>query len=406
MLGIILSGLIIPLACSDNNNNPTKPQVPSISVTPTGTITPIVPTFTKTPTVTGTVNTPTVTPTLTNTPLVTQTPAPPFLGNYVTSAAPNAMYYDGSILYVAEGEVRAGGDVTMFECYQVSGGGNLTGACGGWVDPQVDGNQLAYGIPTPGLTPPWQPSLITATMPQGLAVTKGWVATLDSSPSGAATLYEGQGGFQGLFTCITTNYGGAPLNAPRAMVGDSLGNIYIADTGNAYVDTFGVGVECLIDNLEADWLHRWNGASSSMPFKQPVALAVDAQNDIWVGDSGYSPSLIEVYTSGGATFGVQGINPAGFFKTVPNCIINGLAVDQSASCSGVPGPCVYVSDTANGGQVEVYTSLGNLVRVWGDPHGPHEFLPFNPASIALIGNPPTIFIVGDTNNDILNVFGP
>jgi hypothetical protein len=82
-------------------------------------------------------------------------------------------------------------------------------------------------------------------------------------------------------------------------------------------------------------------------------------------------------------------------------------VDQSNTCGGVTGPCVYVADSGNE-QVEVYTSTGLLLREWGPP--PSNLLtltnPFTPASIAVVGNPETNIIVGDTGNDMLVVYGP
>lgn len=416
MLGIICLGILIPLACADNNNNPTKPKAPLTggTVTVTGTVTVSIFTTTNTPTPTGTVftATPTITgtvftPTNTTTPVLS--PTPPYDFDTGTSAEPNGMYYDknGKVLYVTTGEYRVNGDVTMFEAYSVIGY-NLSGG--------VQGNTYVIGYPTPGADPPWQGTTLVATYPQGFAYTPwngGHYAMLDSSAAGSATLFEGCNGFllgqvpvgdSQFPTYTAVGYGGSPFIAPRAVAGDSQGNFYVADTGNGYIDEF--DSYCRTGPPpNPDWEHRWNGISSGTPFIKPVAVVVDDFDNVYVGDSGYTPSIVQEYSSGGTTI-------LGSWKLQPNCIINGLAVDSLGD--------FYVSDiygaaTTAGGNVEEYHinsfNSATLVREWGDPHGVHEFQPFYPSCIALVqpsGVPvvPSFIIVGDTNNDLLNVFGP
>ena len=107
---------------------------------------------------------------------------------------------------------------------------------------------------------------------------------------------------------------------------------------------------------------------------------MDANDHVWVGDSEYCFPLIQDYLSGGITL-------AGFWSANHHGVVTGLTVDKSLACVGIPDPCVYVFDSGNGGRVEEYTSTGFLLKVWGDPLGPHEFLPFVPGPIALTGNP-------------------
>src|SRR5258708_28822721 len=116
---LLCSGLIFPLACSDNNSPPTKPTGPNLGVatnTPTGTLTPGIPTNTFTP-VPG-ANTPTPTNTFT-------LPVPVFQTNFSTSAAPRCMDLNGVILTVAENEFTSTGIVTEMEEYTGAGTANL-----------------------------------------------------------------------------------------------------------------------------------------------------------------------------------------------------------------------------------------------------------------------------------------
>ncbi len=389
VLLILLLGLIVPLACSDNNSNKgTGPTLPggsgsgggSASATPTSII--VSTPGTTTPIPTMAINTPT------------------FLHNYVTTAAPNAMVNVGGNITVVEGETKDGGDATAFGSYTVGGGGSLTGG--------YNGNAVVIGIPTPGLPPPgWAGVTLAITMPLGVAYSSytGTYDILDTVPgSSAATFYEeNPNGWPGVYTNYTSSYESIVLNSPKGLAADQLGNHYVSDTTNGYIDVFGPPCGCG-PPVGPPVYHRWNGSSSKFPFVQPYALFCDSNNNLWVTDTGYKPSVVEEFQpigplgDGGATF-------IGSFSGYPNCVAVAVAVDQSASCNGVAGPCVYVADSGNK-QVEEYTSTGVLLRYWTIPTSMHEFQNFSPASIALIGNPVSNIIVGDVGNDELQVFGP
>jgi hypothetical protein len=389
VLLILLSGILFPLACSDNNSNKgTGPALPG-----SGGSTP------------GSGGIATSTP---NPSAGTLTPVPAYQNVVGLSAAPNGMYYDSgtNILAVAEGTTITG-NITAFEGYNVTTltRTNFT-------------NLYETGFPppppTPAPTPAWVGTTIIASLPQGFAKSGGIYGFLDSSPSGSASLMEGCYSFflgqvpQGVsqYPTNTTGYGGSAFVSPRAIAGDSLGNFYVADTGNAYVEQF--AAVCSVGPYTSPaWLHRWNAFNPTSPFKKPTALVCDSPaagwtgNNIWVGDAGYSPSLIEAFGAGGTTLVAS-------WTTIPNCVVNGLAVDQGSTCGGVAGPCVYVADSGNE-QVEVYTSTGQLLREWGPPPAAlHTVtLPFIPASIAIVGNPETSIIVGDAGgSNNLVVYGP
>ncbi len=423
---LILVSLVLPLACSDNNNNPTKPPVSSGSG--------------------GTQPAPTISGggiTLSG----VLTPTPTFINNYGASTSPNGIYYDGTsnVIYVMEGSPG----ITLFPSYSINtANGVLSIPPYGPPSAGFGGNELATGCPPvpPGVpgpqtpTPvPWSaPSTIIAQLPMGVAFTKGggggglfpkgWWGILDSSPGGSAVLYEG--GWLNNYYCSTgfvcpswnTGYDAYAYKSPRALVADSQGNFFVADTGNDYVDEMGPGGWQNGGVPATAWEHRWNGSTAKFPFRQPVALAIDAYDNLFVGDSGYTPSVVAEYANGGTYLVGQWVLTTG-------CVINGLAVD-SLNPNGFfvdgnanyPGEDIYVSDTANGGQVEEYQITGNYtaseVRTWGvpvgsvSPNGYHEYLPFMPSCIALIqvpGTPPgapTQIVVGDQDNNLIQVFGP
>ncbi|HUO58857.1 MAG TPA: hypothetical protein VMV05_11840, partial [bacterium] len=144
------------------------------------------------------------------------------------------------------------------------------------------------------------------------------------------------------------------------------------------------------------WVHRWKGYSPNN-FIQPTAIAIDNYGKIWVADTGYNPNYIEEFDSGGTTWITQ-------WPTIPNCVANGMAVTSVVTAGPVTTDYIYISDIANQ-LVEEYDQNGNLIREWGNPHGPHEFQPFKPSCIALDTTNNQI-IVGDQNNDTIEVFGP
>jgi hypothetical protein len=195
-------------------------------------------------------------------------------------------------------------------------------------------------------------------------------------------------------------------------VADSKGYFYVADTGNGFVDMMGRGNWQNGGWINIGWIHRWDGSSSNFAFKKPVALAIDAHDNLFVGDSGYPNSEVTEYSNQGTYF-------AGEWTLTPGCVINGLAVDSLSPEN------FYVSDiqgaSTTGGAIEEYqiTSFNTvtLVRKWSITTGTaggsgyHQYLPFDPSCIALIqvglgAVAPTQIVVGDQNNSLIDVFGP
>jgi sugar lactone lactonase YvrE len=386
---LIFLGFILSLAsCSNNNNTPTRPFLGA-----SGNSTPTSGGFT-----------------------VSASPTPVFVANYGTAAAPNGIINfpccNTDRIFIATGEYKTGGIVNGLESFTV---GTSTIV-------NYNTNWLVMGIPTPGIpSPGWAGTTVVLNVPQAYVYTpapagsdpyysdpltgnNGWFGILDTTPGGPATLYGGNwfsdaGGTYRVYQKITTGFDAVAFNSPRALVVDSTnGDFYVADTGNGYIDQFAPPESWTPAFPPQAWLHRWNGASSNFPIKQPVALAADTAtpNNIYVADAGYNPSVVSEFSSGGTTL-------LGSWSLLTGCVANGLAVDNAGD--------FYVSDTAFQ-QVEEYHILTpttlSLLRVISDPHSAHEFLPFNPSAIALIGLPGVLtnIVVGDTNNDLIQIFGP
>ncbi len=406
---VLLSGLIFPLACSDNNSNPTQPSAPgggggaAATSTPTGTQTPNTPT--KTPTLAAGVNTPTPSP----------TSSINFVSNFSTSAAPRCMDLNGTNITVAESEVTVGGIVTERESFAGAGTSNLT--------LNSVGNVIGTGCPSipPAATPAvFVPLLIGLGQIQGYVNPGGntpgaWAAVLDLTAGGGATLYTGyyNNGFNGwhnpplgvfedqnYMPFQATSYGGVPFHNPKGICSDSFGHIYLADTGLGFVDELSPFEGTCPE--QALPLHRWNGfpgvtkggtgsvfASPAVVFKSPYAVTCDTLGNVWVGDSdsSYPNSYMSEYTSGATTI-LQS------WQGIPGCQVHGIAVNSGSGN-------VYVADAGNH-LIEEYSPTGTLITAFGDP-GPaaNETYPFSPSCIAFSGG---FIYVGDTANDYIDVF--
>ncbi len=415
VLLILLSGLIIPLACSDNNSNKgTGPTLPSGSggSTPGGTP------GTSTPTpasVVGTPGTPTPIPTFT-------LPTPVFQNNYPTTGSPSELVINsagaGYVLTAAELQNTSKGTALGVEGFATGAGGTLN-------TPPSYTNVVLQGFPTPNSTPPWSPSSIALNGPQGFVNpggATGYAAILDVQSNGGAILYTGFStapitpyngwtdyGLGFIWEpASVSGYSGIVFKNPKGLAADGNNNVYVADTGNSYVEEFdGPAFNPNASGVVPE--HFWNGFSGvtiggtgvafkqpSLPFKSPYAITCDSGGNVWVSDTGYNPSMVEEFTSGATTILES-------WPALPNSAIHGLTVDNSTNCSG--GPCVYVAD-AGANIVEVYSTTGVLMTEMtnSSPSG-HEGAPFAPSCIAFanIGGTNYIF-VGDSTNDFIDVF--
>lgn len=394
VLLVFLMALIFPWACSDNNT-PSTPSAPTLggstpTNSPTGTITPGLPTATSTFTPVPTGGTPTATFAV-NTPV--------WKYNNVLSASPNAMVQviSGGVttINVVEGEPS----ISAIGVYTVQASGLLTGG--------VAGNLVVIGVPTPIATPPCQGTTVVLFDPVGIGFSplSNTFAILDEGSP--ATLYEqNPNACPQFYTNYTTSYGGNlyAFNSPQGLAVDSIGNHYVADTGSGNIYVFGEP-SGFGPPFTPPWEWQFDGADVGTDFKKPYGLFCDSNDNLWVGDIGSNPAKIYEFAtigpagSGGSTF-------IGSFSTIANCLPHGIAVDQSASCNGVPGPCVYVADPGNN-KVEEYTTTGVLLRAWGLPVSNTEFDTFKPSSIVLVGNPIAYIVVSDSGNRELQVFvGP
>lgn len=392
---IVLMSLIIPLACSDNNNNPSKPvaNISAPTATPNGSTTP-----TYTPTLSPTITlTPATTFTITSTPTTTSTfeAAPVYSTQWRCASNPNGLAFDpNGNLYVAEGIT---GGWAGIEWFNPSSGVLLFQTNEVVLDlngnPQTILLHNVIGLDWDPIDPStWGPTctILDSCEPQssGATIYTGDSATFESIGIPIIDIAYGVG------------YGSAyPFNNPQGLQTDGT-YYYVADTGNKYVENFEP-----YEGPSIAPIHRVNGSYKST-FMNPVAMATDPSGDIFVADTGYVPSVIQEFKSGGLTF-------VGGFTGAAGSVVTGLAIDPNTPTH------LYATDSANGTVEEFmvptppavypnpYTPYTNssvlLMKQWTDKQGYYEANPFTPTGI-IIDDLNQNVVVSDSLNRIIDVF--
>jgi hypothetical protein len=373
---MVLVSLFLPWACSDNNNNPTKPTLPSAPGTPTMTFT-----ISPTPMNTGT-PTPSAqyTSTITFTPTATSTfLAPPvYTSQWKTASNPTGFYLvPGVGLMVSEGVT---GEYPSVMIYNTVTGTLITQT-----------NFVVSYIPS-------GPNTIIFNNVLGVGITpnNSDYTIIDGASNGGATVYTGSSlGICDIATGVSygnSSTDGEIFNNPQGFAFDN-NTYYVADTGNHQVDQFNPPCGPYVCPI-----HWWSGGPKQT-FIKPSALCTDPSGNVYVADPGYNPSIIQEFYSSSLSGGVTYV---GQFTTVTNCVVSGMAIDPATPTH------LYVSDIANN-QVEEYditnisTNNVNLIRKWGNQVSNYEFTPFLPTCIA-VDDPNNNILVGDSDNRLVNVF--
>jgi sugar lactone lactonase YvrE len=399
---ILLLAIMIPLACGNQNNSPNGPIGGGTTPVPTKTNTPGGPTSTPTNTITPT--------TSGYTPTVTITPAT-YDNTIGTSGAPQCMVITGARMDLGER-----GNYSAIESFNIGAGG--TAAVAGI------GGAVLQGIPTPNVTPGaplWAPVTTNLVGPQGYVFNGSNSAVLDVASSGSATLYEGNNSelawvgnageaIPALGSAYqpveVSGYGIYAFSNPKSLATDSNGVLYVADTGTGSVDVFdGKGGP----NFPQAGFHQlWGNAGTftvglntftGVNFKSPYAVTTDSSNNLWVTDTGYTPSYVQAFANSGIpSFGVSIVMA---FQTIPGCVATGIAVPTVGKYAGM----VCIADSGNN-QVEIYSATGTILGILTDPHSNYEGGKlFQPSCIGF-DNANNILWVADTANDNIISFTP
>lgn len=190
------------------------------------------------------------------------------------------------------------------------------------------------------------------------------------SPAGVVTTLAGQT----LAGYANGTGSAAQFNSPHGVAVDSLGNVYVADTGNNVIRQItpaGV-VTTFAGSLTAG---KADGTGFAAQFCGPQGLAIDSSNNIYVADSCYS-SIRKVTPAAAVTTLAGGVSSGYFDATGSAALFNqpeGVAVDGLGN--------VYVTDFKNT-KVRMVTPTGIVSTLVGGA--------FTTAAIGLADGPVTL----------------
>ncbi|MGZ5568571.1 MAG: immunoglobulin domain-containing protein, partial [Limisphaerales bacterium] len=157
--------------------------------------------------------------------------------------------------------------------------------------------------------------------------------------AGSVTTYAGTAGTPGSANLTGTS---ATFNTPQGVAVDSSGNVYVADTGNQLIRLISAGAVVSTFAGVSGSNGSNDGATGSATFWDPLGIAVDSGNNVYVADS-FNNTIRKIASSTVSTpVGSAGnVGSAdGSASTARFWQPQGLAVDISGN--------VYVSDGGNG----------------------------------------------------------
>jgi sugar lactone lactonase YvrE len=197
----------------------------------------------------------------------------------------------------------------------------------------------------------------------------------------------------------------ALFNQPQALVADSAGNIYVADTGNAAIRRITPAGVVTTSAGSSAYRGSQNGVGAAASFNSPAGIAIDSLGNLYVADA-YNATIRKIAPGGSVTTlagsstsrgDADGTGSAALFN-----FPNGIASDASGN--------LYVADTYNDTIRKItpagtVTTLAGSAGISGSNDGTGIFALFNqPFGTALdaSGN----VYVADTGNAIIRKITP
>ncbi|MGD1071256.1 MAG: hypothetical protein ABSB15_14040 [Bryobacteraceae bacterium] len=279
--------------------------------------------------------------------------------------------------------------------------------------PGYEDAQDVYGCPVSGNAGPANSTTAPSCMselgylPENVAVdSSGNVYVADTNnfrirkvdTSGNTTTFAGNG------TRGYTNDGMAASNAelyfPAALAFDSSGNLYVADYGNhtvrkiAVTTSNGVATSGNITTVAGNGAFGYSGdggAATSATLGNPISLAIDSANNIYIGDV-YSHTIRKVTTDGN------------IHTLYSNITAQSLAVDAAGNIYFVDGLSPTVQKILPGGTILTIAGIPGQPSYGGDG-GDATAAQLNlPESVA-VDSSGRVY-VADMNNDIIRLLTP
>jgi hypothetical protein len=186
--------------------------------------------------------------------------------------------------------------------------------------------------------------------------------TIAKVTGSTAVRYAGQSGVSGAQNGPAAQ---ATFNSPNAIAIDSLGNVYVSDSGNNVIREITPAGTVSTLAGQVGVIGNSNGTGTQATFDYPTALAVDQNNNLYVADNGNSE--IRIIAPGGVVSTLN-IQPGASCSTYPyytpggSCLFNyvgGLAVDTAGN--------IYVAETG-ADTIQVINTSGVIDTFVGTPY--------------------------------------
>jgi sugar lactone lactonase YvrE len=216
------------------------------------------------------------------------------------------------------------------------------------------------------------------------------------TPDGTVTTIAGDGNAG--YTTQETPALQAEFYAPQGLAVDAQGNVFVADYGNNVIREIVAATNTVKTYAGNGYVGYVDGdALKTAEFNGPCALAIDANNIIYVADR--NNNAIRKINTNGTTNTVAGTKAAGYFNTTQNAANlvyayfrspSGLALDANGN--------IYVADIGNSA-IRKITSAGVVTTIAGGP-GQSSLLG-SPAALAMDkqGN----FLIADESGRIIEL---